>query len=176
MRKYMLMDSKRRLSFFSHWLIMERSQNWPNLRSPISKFWDIHFIDTLACSNRWKFKDYRLIGVALRNIQTYYEVRSLDVTWWPDLAWPGFEIFTTCAEKMYNKFNPPSGARVKRSMSSKLSANNNIEINKPSDITEWKTLSIIWKGKTPVSPGIPVEFIRCFLLELRHFISRPVKQ
>ena len=82
---------------------MERSQNWPDLRSPISKFWDIHFIDSLACSNRWKFQGNRSIGVALRKIQTVYEVRSLDVTWWPDLAWPGSEICTTCAEKMYDK-------------------------------------------------------------------------
>ena len=99
----MVFFQKRRLSFFSHWLIMERSQNWPDLGSPISKFWDIHFIDTLACSNRWKFQGNRSVGVALRNIQTFYEVRSLDVTWWPDLAWPGSEIFTTCAEKMYDK-------------------------------------------------------------------------
>ena len=56
---------------------MERSQNWPDLRSPISKFWDINFIDTLACSNHWKFQGNRSVGVALRNIQTFYEVRSL---------------------------------------------------------------------------------------------------
>ena len=100
---WMVFVQKRRLSFFSHWLIMERSQNWPDLRPPISKFWDIHFIDTLACSNRCKIQGNRSVGVALRNIQTFYEVRSLDVTWWPDLAWPGSEIFTTCAEKMYDK-------------------------------------------------------------------------
>ena len=47
----MVFVQKRRLSFFSHWLIMERSQNWPDIRSPISIFLDIHFIDTLACSN-----------------------------------------------------------------------------------------------------------------------------
>ena len=82
---------------------MERSQNWPDLRSPISKFWDIHFINTLACSNHWKFQGNRYVSVALRNIQTFYEVRALDVTWWPDLAWPGSEVFTTCAEKMYDK-------------------------------------------------------------------------
>ena len=82
---------------------MERSQNWPDLRSPISKFWDIRFIDNLACSNLWKFQGNRSVGVALRNIQTFYEVRSLDVTWWPDLAWSGSEIFTTCAEMIYDK-------------------------------------------------------------------------
>ena len=102
---WMIFVQKRRLSFFSHWLIliMERSQIWPDLRSLISKFWDIHFIDTVTCSNRWKFQGNRSVGVAWTNIQTFYEVRSLDVTWWPDLAWPGSEIFTTCAEQMYDK-------------------------------------------------------------------------
>ena len=54
------------------YIIMERSQNWPDLRSPISKFWDIYFIDTVACSNRWKFQGNRSVGIALTNIQTFY--------------------------------------------------------------------------------------------------------
>ena len=37
---------------FFYWLIMERSQNWPDLGSPISKFRDIHFIDTGTDINR----------------------------------------------------------------------------------------------------------------------------
>ena len=51
----MVFFQKRRLSFFPHWLIMERSQNWPDLWSSISKFWDIHFIDTVTAINHWKF-------------------------------------------------------------------------------------------------------------------------
>ena len=98
---WMVFVQKRRLSFFSPWLIMERSQNWPDIRSPISKFRYVCFIDTGADINRWKFQGNRSVGVALTSIQTFYEVRSLDVTWWPDLAWPGSEIFTTYAEKMY---------------------------------------------------------------------------
>ena len=43
---WMVFVQKKRLSFFSHLLIMERSQNWPDLRSPISKFRDTRFIDT----------------------------------------------------------------------------------------------------------------------------------
>ena len=87
--------------------------------------------------NRWKFQGDRLFGVAMTNIQTFSEVRSLDVTWWPDHEWPGSEIFTKCAEKMYKQlcqkrrrsvppfssylqkpegvFNPPGPARVKHS-------------------------------------------------------------
>ena len=45
----MVLFQKRRLSFFSYWLIMERSQKWPDLWSRISKIRDIHFIDTGTC-------------------------------------------------------------------------------------------------------------------------------
>ena len=129
---------KRRISIFSHWLIMGRSQNWPDLRSSISKFWDIHFVHAIALSNRWKFQSDRSLGVAMTDIETFYEVRSLQVTWWPDLEWPWSEIFTTCVELMYDKVyqkrrrsappflrysrkttrgvfkHPPSRARVKK--------------------------------------------------------------
>ena len=66
-----------RFSIFSHWLIMERPQSWPDLRSPISKFWDIHSINTVSYSNRWKFQGNRSVGVALTNIQTLWG----EVTW-----------------------------------------------------------------------------------------------
>ena len=36
--------------------IMERSQNRPGLRSPISKFEDMHFTDTVTDINLKKFK------------------------------------------------------------------------------------------------------------------------
>ena len=100
---WMVFVQNRRLSFFSHWLIMERSQNWPDLRSPISKFRDIYFIDTGTDINCWKFQGDLSFGVAMTNIQSFSEVRSLDVTWWPDFEWPGFEVFKKCAEKMYEQ-------------------------------------------------------------------------
>ena len=95
----------RRFSFFSNWLIMERSQNWLYLMSPISKFWDRHLAGTCTYIpiNRWKFQGNHSVGVALTSIQTFYEVMSLDVSWWPDLAWSGSEIFTTYAKNMYDK-------------------------------------------------------------------------
>ena len=40
---------------FSHCLIMVRSQNWPDLRSPRSKFRDIHFVGADTFINSWKF-------------------------------------------------------------------------------------------------------------------------
>ena len=78
-------------------------QNWPDLLSPISEFRDIHFTDAATDINRWKFQGDRSVGVALTNIQTSSEVRSLDVTWWHDLKCPGSEIFTACAEKTHVK-------------------------------------------------------------------------
>ena len=68
------------ISIFSHLLIMERSQNWPDVRSPISFFRNIRSIHTGTDINRWKFQGDRSFGVAMTNIQNLSEVRSLDVT------------------------------------------------------------------------------------------------
>ena len=83
----MVFFQKRRLSFFFRWLKMKRSQNWPDLGSPISKFRKIRFIDTGTDINRWKFLGDRAFGVAMTSIQTS-EVRSLGVTWpWVTWVW-----------------------------------------------------------------------------------------
>ena len=74
---WMVFMQKRRLSFSSHWLIMERSQNWPDLRSPISKFRDMRFIDTGTDINRWTFQGDRSFGVAMTNIQTCLTLSDL---------------------------------------------------------------------------------------------------
>ena len=95
---------KRRLSTFFQWLIIEKSQNWPDLRSLMSNLCDDHFIDTVTHINRWKVQGDRSFGVGIMtSIQTFSEVRSFNVTWWPDLEWPGSEIFTTCAKRMYEQ-------------------------------------------------------------------------
>ena len=39
----------------------------------------------------------------MTSIQTFSDVRSLDVTLWPDLEWPESETFTTWAEKMHQE-------------------------------------------------------------------------
>ena len=36
-------------------------------------------------------------------LETYFEVGSLDLTWWLDLAWPWVEIFTKVAERTGGK-------------------------------------------------------------------------
>ena len=83
--------------------IMERSQNWSDLKSPTSKFRDTHFIDIVTDIIRWEFQDDRSFGLAMTNIQSFSEERSLDVTWWPDHELPGSEIFIKCAKKMYEQ-------------------------------------------------------------------------
>ena len=132
---------KRRISCF-HWLTMEGPQNWPEQISnqlQISTDQQINQISTditdikilrytfyRHCYLYQSLKDSRQSfgRCSLTNIQTFYEVRLLDVTWWP-----GSAIFTSYAEKMYDKVcqkrlnkklhggcvqtpPPPSGARV----------------------------------------------------------------
>ena len=65
---------------------MERSQNWPDLGSRISKFRDIHLIDTGTGVNRWKFQGYRSFGVAVTNIQSFSR--------WSHLTWPAGLTFS----------------------------------------------------------------------------------
>ena len=87
---------------------MERSQSWTDLGSP--KFRDTHLIDPVRDIICWKFQGDQSFGVVMTSMQTYSGVRSLDVTWWPDLEWPASEIFT-CAEKWMNRCVKNGGSR-----------------------------------------------------------------
>ena len=78
---------------------MEMSQNWLDLVSRIWKFKDKNFKDTGTDINRSMFQGDQALGVAMTSIQTFSEERSLEVTWWPDLEWPGSEI----SHNMYGK-------------------------------------------------------------------------
>ena len=69
----------RRFSILFHWLMMERSQNWPNLRSLISKFWVIHFIDTYLYQSL-KVSRQSFGRCSFDEHSNVYEVRSLEVT------------------------------------------------------------------------------------------------
>ena len=62
-------------------LTMERSQNWLDLRSPISKFWYIHFIAILICINRWKFQ-----GI-IQSVKLWRAFKRFMK--WGHLTWPG---------------------------------------------------------------------------------------
>ena len=61
------------------------------------------FTDTVTDIKHWRYQGDRSFGVAMTNIQSFSEVRSLDASWWPDLEWPGSEILTICAERWINK-------------------------------------------------------------------------
>ena len=82
---------------------MWRSQKWPDLRSPISKIRDIHFVGTDELIKFWKFHNFPWNIVAVARLEIYFVVGSLDLTWWPDLTWHWVEIFTKVAENMGGK-------------------------------------------------------------------------
>ena len=59
----------------------------------------ISILDTVIHVNRWKFQGDRLVGVcSYEEHSNVYQLRSMDATWWPDLEWPGYDIFITCAD------------------------------------------------------------------------------
>ena len=62
--------------------------------------------------NLWNFQGDWSFGVPMTSIKTFSEVRSLGMTWWPDLEWPGPEIFRTGAKKMYEKVCRNRGQRA----------------------------------------------------------------
>ena len=89
--------------FFAHWLIMGWSWKWPDLRSTVWKIRDIQFVDTDAPTSFWKFDKVLSNTLDVTRPQTFCEVGSFDLAWWPDLRWPGVEIFPKVAEKMRDK-------------------------------------------------------------------------
>ena len=100
---------------------MGRSQKWPDLRSPISKIQEIRFVGTDDLIIFRKFYNFPWNIVAVARWESYFVVRSLDLTWWPDLTWPWAEIFTKVAEKMGGKVgeNPAARSAAVFSLSSK---------------------------------------------------------
>ena len=82
---------------------MGRSRNRPDLRSSISKFRDIRFVGIISLINHWKFEIYRAWVVAVAQVDIFWNMRSLDLTWWPDLERPGAEIFTQYVKRMFKK-------------------------------------------------------------------------
>ena len=104
----------RSICLFSHSLIMGRSGNWPDLRSPISKIWDIQTLDSHALMKPCKYETNLLKTVALVEPQTFSEVGALDLAWWPDLTWPIVKTFLKAVQKMieqvlkiWRRYAPP---------------------------------------------------------------------
>ena len=100
---------------------MGRSQKWPDLRSPIPKIRDMRFVGTDDLIIFQKFHNFHWNILAVARLENYFEVRSLDLTWWPDLTWPWVEIFTKVAENMGGKMgeNPAALCAAVFSLSSK---------------------------------------------------------
>ena len=65
---------------------------------------------------RWRFKTNRISSVATAQPQSQKPVFDFDLTWWPDLWWPGVEIYTQGV-----KFNceqvPKKGGSARRRFS-----------------------------------------------------------
>ena len=79
---------------FAHWLIMVRSRNWPDLWWQISKIRDRQVVSIYDLMKRWRCETNRISSVATAQPQSQKPVFDFDLTWWPDLWWPGAEIFT----------------------------------------------------------------------------------
>ena len=99
---------------FLHWLIIGRSRNWPDPRSPLPKFWDKHFVATDDLTPPWKFSIDSLKTVVMTLPRTFLEVGSHDLTWWPDLTWhetiifaEGVELISGKVCKIWRRYAPP---------------------------------------------------------------------
>ena len=73
---------------------MVRSRNWPDLWWQISKIRDIQVVGICDLMKRWRFETNRISSVATAQPQIQKPVFDFDLTWWPELSWPGVEIFT----------------------------------------------------------------------------------
>ena len=73
---------------------MVRSRNWPDLWWQISKIRDIQVVGIYDLMKRWRFETNRISSVTTAQPQSRKPVFDFDLTWWPDLWWPGAEIYT----------------------------------------------------------------------------------
>ena len=87
------------LIFCPNWLIMGRSQKWPDLRSPISKIRDIRFVGTDDLLIFRNFHKFSWIIVAVARLECIFVVGSFYLTCWPDLTWHCVVIFTNVAKR-----------------------------------------------------------------------------
>ena len=117
----MVFVQKRHLSICSHWLIMERSPNWPELGSPISKFRAKNFVGTDTDINRWTFQGDRSFGEARTSIQTFRVEdtwRDLVICSWVIWIWTfqnvwGNDVWTG-VPKIWGAWNTPSRHRLRK--------------------------------------------------------------
>ena len=96
----------KRISIFSHRLVMQRSWIWPDLRSQIYKLWDIQIVHggTLIKTWRAEIDPYPWKTLALAWFQTF--LRWGQQTASSDLNWPDpvfFFFLSKCAQWMFGK-------------------------------------------------------------------------
>ena len=92
--------SKGAIWFFSHWLIMGRSKNWSDLRSPTGKIRDIKIVDSYdlkTSSESWKVRSspVPLARRQRRKKVTWRRVLPSDLATWPWKA-GGHHLQTSC--------------------------------------------------------------------------------
>ena len=96
---------------------MGRSQNWSDLRSPISKIRDIRFVGTDDLIIFQKFHNFPWNIVAVARLESYFVVGSLDLTWWV-VTWPhmalGRNFHKSCGKDGGKVSEKPGGAARRR--------------------------------------------------------------
>ena len=68
---------------------LQMSHAWADLRSPISKFRDKHFIDTVTDINRWKFQKRSVSRCSYDKHSNFFlgEGTWRDLVTWPEVTW-----------------------------------------------------------------------------------------
>ena len=66
---------------FPHRLIMERSRNCPDLKSPGKKFRGQPLIDNDDFMQSYKFHTYPTLTVAMARLRVFFDGGSSDLTW-----------------------------------------------------------------------------------------------
>ena len=89
----MVFIQKRGLFIFSKILIMEGSQNWPDLRSQISKYWDVNFTYAncyyllISESLKVSSKSFSQRSYDMYSNFFWGEVTQHDIVTWPWVTW-----------------------------------------------------------------------------------------
>ena len=89
---------------FAHWLIMVRSRNWPDLWSQIAKIRDVEVAGIYDLMKRWRFETNRTSSVATAQPQSQKHVFDFDLTWWPDLWWPGLKFLHKVSNSIVSRY------------------------------------------------------------------------
>ena len=131
-------------SFFHHWLIMGRSRNWHDLRSPIYKIRNIQIVDTHALTVHCEFQRVRITGVSLARCQTSKNATWGQVTYCDLVTWPlgssGRRFFRNVSNCWLNSYGKFGGATRRRFFAICEKPEGGVEINPPPPVRGLKDL------------------------------------